>query len=79
MPGIDFYQNKAKQKSCVDSNMSGKRWVGRSGFIYLFIYLQPEQLNCTYWLSLCFTSINFVCMKEKNCRLLVQSLYFLAL
>ena len=34
-------------------------------FFYLFV-LQPKQLKCTYCLSLCFTSINFVFIKEKE-------------
>ena len=36
----------------------------RCPLVYLF--LQPKQLKHTYWLSLCFTSINFVFIKEKE-------------
>ena len=40
-----------------------EKMVGRSRF---FFFLQPKQLKCTYWLSLCFTSIIFVFIKEKE-------------
>ena len=47
----------------VTSQMSDKNGlVGRDCFFFL---CKPKQLKCTYWLSLCFTSINFVFIKEK--------------
>ena len=33
---------------------------------FFFFFFQPKQLKCTYWLSLCFNSINFVFIKEKE-------------
>ena len=61
-----IYVGQAKKnRSCVYCNVSGKKWVGRSGFL-LFIFFQPKQLKGTYWLSLFFTSINVVLIKEKE-------------
>ena len=78
---IDKFCLGKKKKSCVYCNTSGKKWVSRSGFfLSFFFFLQPKQLKCTYWLSLCFTSINLVFIKEKesyNKLLFMKTLYFL--
>ena len=47
--------------ACLEKNGS----VGRDLF-FTFFFVQPNHLKCTYWLSLCFTSINFVFIKEKE-------------
>ena len=44
--------------TCLERNGS----VGQD-FVVVF---QPKQLKCTSWPSLCFTSINFMFMKEKD-------------
>ena len=35
-------------------------------FFFIFFFLHPKQLKFTYWLSLRFTSINLVFIKEKK-------------
>ena len=45
-----------------------QKWVGRSGSFF-----QPKQLNCTYWLSLCFTSKKLCFYKGKRKLLLAVS------
>ena len=66
--------NEAKKKvvftvTCLEKNGS----VGQDFFF------QPKQLKCTYWLSLCFTSINFVFVKVKTMYFFCFNSFYFAL
>ena len=50
--------------TCLEKNGS----VDRNFILLYFSYVfQPKQLKCTFWLSLCFTSINFMFKKDEGC------------
>ena len=61
-----FCLGKKKKKkvvytvTCLEKNGS----VGWE--LLFFFFLHPKQMKCTYWLSLCFTSINLVFIREKE-------------
>ena len=65
-------RHDVKKHRCVYCNMPGKNGSGIFFFFFFFFSssFQPKQLKCTYWLSLCFTNINFVFIKENNYFLL---------
>ena len=74
-------KKKKKKKVMYTFTCQEKKWVGRSGFFlnlffFFFFFLQPRQLKCTYWLSLSFTSMNFVFMKEKVTVFILLCKYF---